>query len=221
MKVSVFGLGYVGAVSCGCFANDGMEVIGVDVNPDKVALINAGRAPILEERIGEMISEAVAAGRLRATTDVAEAVLTTDLSVVSVGTPSNPAGSLNLAALERVSEQIGRAIAKKAARHTIVVRSTVMPRTVRDAGDPAAGAGLGQESRRGLRRLLQPRVPARSRARVHDYYNPPVHADRLRSSEADGESAAALYRRRRRRRCTSRSIETAEMVKYVATPSTR
>src|SRR5215510_12457202 len=99
MKVSVFGLGYVGAVSSGCFAHDGMDVIGVDTNPDKVALINAGRSPIVEERIGDMIADAVSSGRLRATTDTTEAVLGTDVSVVSVGTPSNANGSLSLAAV--------------------------------------------------------------------------------------------------------------------------
>src|SRR5687767_16032612 len=74
MRVSVFGLGYVGAVSCGCFANDGFEVIGVDVNATKVALMNEGRSPIVEERIGDLLADAVRVGRLRATTDVAEAV---------------------------------------------------------------------------------------------------------------------------------------------------
>jgi len=107
MRVSVFGLGYVGAVSCGCFARDGMEVVGVDLNPEKVRMINEGRSPIIEEEIGEIISDGVARGRLRATTDSRAAVLETDVSVVSVGTPSLPNGSANLGAIERVSEQIG------------------------------------------------------------------------------------------------------------------
>src|SRR5262245_62857710 len=104
MKISVFGLGYVGAVSCGCFAHDGLDVIGVDVNADKVALINSGRTPIIEERIGDMIADAVRTGRLRATVDATEAVLDSDASLISVGTPSNSNGSLNLSAIQRVSE---------------------------------------------------------------------------------------------------------------------
>src|SRR5262245_35675787 len=126
MRISVFGLGYVGAVSCGCFANDGFEVIGVDVNATKVALMNNGRSPIVEERIGDLLADAVRAGRLCATTDVAEAVNGSDISVVSVGTPSSANGRISLDALERVSEQIGCALRWKTGRHLVVVRSTVL-----------------------------------------------------------------------------------------------
>ena len=192
MKVSVFGLGYVGAVSCGCFAHDGMEVIGVDVNPDKVALINAGRAPILEERIGEMIAETVASGRLRATTDVEEAVLGTDVSVVSVGTPSNPAGSLNLTAVERVSEQIGRALAKKPSRHTVVVRSTVMPGTVRDLVVPTLERESGKAVGGDISVCFNPEF-LREGSSVQDHYNPPFTLIGA-ASEAEGRQAAELYR---------------------------
>src|SRR5687768_10970199 len=104
MRVSVFGLGYVGAVSCGCFANDGFTVVGVDVSETKVRLMNEGRSPIVEERIGDLLASAVRDGTLRATTDVAEAVEATDISVVSVGTPGSPNGKLSLDAVERVSE---------------------------------------------------------------------------------------------------------------------
>src|SRR2546421_10345286 len=90
MRLSVFGLGYVGCVSAACFAKEGHEVVGVDVNPTKVEIINDGRSPIVEAGIGELINEMRAAGRLRATTDAAEAVLTTDISLVCVGTPSQP-----------------------------------------------------------------------------------------------------------------------------------
>src|SRR5687767_15582518 len=99
MRVSVFGLGYVGAVSCGCFAHDGMDVIGVDVNAEKVALINDGRSPVIEAGLTEIIADGVKAQRLRATTNVEEAVLQSDVSVVSVGTPSRANGGIALAAL--------------------------------------------------------------------------------------------------------------------------
>jgi len=212
MKVSVFGLGYVGAVSCGCFAHDGMEVIGVDVNPDKVALINAGRAPILEERIGEMIAETVASGRLRATTNVEEAVLGTDVSVVSVGTPSNPAGSLNLTAVERVSEQIGRALAKKPARHTVVVRSTVMPGTVRDLVVPTLERESGKAVGGDISVCFNPEF-LREGSSVQDHYNPPFTLIGA-ASDAEGRQAAELYRAVEAD-VHFVPIETAEMVKYV------
>ncbi|MEU6739445.1 nucleotide sugar dehydrogenase [Streptosporangium sandarakinum] len=111
MRISVFGLGYVGCVSAACLASAGHEVVGVDVNPLKVDLVARGLAPVVEERIGELTAEAVRSGALRATTDVAEAVGSTDVSLVCVGTPSAPNGSLSTVYLERVAEQIGRALA--------------------------------------------------------------------------------------------------------------
>jgi GDP-mannose 6-dehydrogenase len=212
MKVSVFGLGYVGAVSCGCFAQDGLEVVGVDVNADKVALVNSGRSPIVEERIGEMIEEGVRDGRLRATTDPAAAVLGTDLSVVSVGTPSHANGSLNLNAVERVSEQIGQALAQKPERHLVVVRSTVMPGTVRKVVIPALERTSGKRAGVGFGVCFNPEF-LREGSSVRDHYNPPYTLIGQDSAE-DGARAAELYAKVSAEVLYS-SIETAEMVKYV------
>src|ERR1044072_3953246 len=107
MKLSIFGLGYVGCVSAGCFAKEGHEVVGCDVNALKVEIINSGKSPIVESGIGELIGEMVAAGRLKATTAAAEAVASTDLSLVCVGTPSNANGSLDLTYVKRVCKEIG------------------------------------------------------------------------------------------------------------------
>src|ERR1700738_4489792 len=109
MNVSVFGLGYVGSVSAASFAADGHSVIGVDVNPDKVASLNEGRSPIVEKSLNELIQDNTANGRLRATTSTAEAIRESDLSLICVGTPSRKNGSLDLTYLERVAEQIGGA----------------------------------------------------------------------------------------------------------------
>ncbi|MGQ0483002.1 MAG: GDP-mannose dehydrogenase, partial [Pseudonocardia sp.] len=129
MKVSVFGLGYVGVVSAACLSAQGHTVVGVDVNPAKVELVNSGRSTVVEERIGELIEEVVRSGALSATTDVREAIAATEISLVCVGTPSAANGSLSTAYLEQVAAQIGEAIAAKAERHTVVFRSTMLPGT--------------------------------------------------------------------------------------------
>src|SRR5262249_5154203 len=113
MRVSVFGLGYVGSGSAACFAEDGHDVIGVDVAPTKVAGINEGRIPIVEKGLDDLIRAAATDGRLRATTSTAEAVRETDLSLICVGTPSRKNGSLDLTYLSRVAEQIGEALRDK------------------------------------------------------------------------------------------------------------
>src|SRR2546428_12995197 len=101
MKVSVFGLGYVGSVSAASFAADGHTVVGVDVNADKVAAVNAGRSPIVEPGLDALLASAIADGRLRATTDAADAVRTSEVSLLCAGTPSRPTGSLDLPYLDR------------------------------------------------------------------------------------------------------------------------
>src|SRR4051812_17861835 len=111
MNISVFGLGYVGCVSAACLAGRGHKVIGVDINPIKIDLVRAGKAPVVEERIGELTEQVVRSGALRATTDVAEAIASTEISLICVGTPSAPNGSLSTAFLERVTEEIGEALA--------------------------------------------------------------------------------------------------------------
>jgi GDP-mannose 6-dehydrogenase len=211
MRVSVFGLGYVGAVSCGCFANDGFEVIGVDVNPAKVALMRAGQSPIVEEAIGDLLAGAVRDGRLTATTDVAAAVRDTDISVVSVGTPGAPTGRLSLDAVERVSEQIGTALAGKPSRHLVVVRSTVLPGSVRGVVVPALERTSRKRLGEGFGVCFNPEF-LREGSSVRDHYNPPYTLigswDRR-----DGEQAASLYARVDAE-LHHVTVETAEMVKY-------
>ena len=161
MRVSVFGLGYVGSVSAAAFAADGHDVVGVDVNADKVAAINEGRSPIVEPGLGELLQQGVRTRRLRATTSTADAVNSTDLSLVCVGTPSRRNGSLDLTYLMRVCEEIGTVLRDKPSYHVVVIRSTVLPGTTHGARDSGARADVGQEIRRGLRRLGESGVPAR------------------------------------------------------------
>jgi len=173
--------------------------------------MNDGRSPIVEERIGDLLAAAVRDGRLRATTDVEEAVAATDISVVSVGTPGSPNGKLSLDAVERVSEQIGRAIAKKTARHLVVVRSTVLPGSVRSVVVPALERASGKRLGDGFGVCFNPEF-LREGSSVEDHYNPPYTLIGSWQRE-DGERAAVLYAKVNAP-IHHVSVETAEMVKY-------
>src|SRR5882672_999011 len=130
MKISVLGLGYVGAVYAGCLAEEGHDVVGVDPESRKVDLINAGRTPIIEKDIGQIIERQVAAGRLSATTDVAAAVRQTDLLLICVGTPSRGNGDIDLKYVKRVCEQVGAALRDHQGAPVVVIRSTMLPGTM-------------------------------------------------------------------------------------------
>jgi GDP-mannose 6-dehydrogenase len=127
MKISIFGLGYVGSVSAACLAGMGHEVVGVDINPSKVEIFNSGQSPVIEKGIDTLINENVEAGRLRATSSAFEAVSNSELSLICVGTPSADNGNLDLTYVERVCREIGQALTTKNSFHTIVIRSTMLP----------------------------------------------------------------------------------------------
>jgi GDP-mannose 6-dehydrogenase len=143
MKISVFGLGYVGTVCAACLAERDHEVIGVDKSEIKVNLVRSGRSPIIERDIDSLVQNMVSSGRLSATTHAGEAVASTDMSIVCVGTPSRPNGSLALDAIETVATEIGQAIRAKASRHVVVIRSTVVPGTTRDVIAPRLSGASG------------------------------------------------------------------------------
>lgn len=189
--LSVFGLGYVGCVSAACLAREGHDVVGVDVNPSKVDLINRGQPTILEEGIGELVSAMHRAGRLRATTDAAEAVRTTELSLVCVGTPSRPNGSLDLTFVERAAEEIGRALRHKTEPHVVVIRSTVLPGTIRDLVVPALERASGKRAGKGFAVCSNPEF-LREGTSIRDFDDPPftlIGAD----DEATAARVASLY----------------------------
>jgi GDP-mannose 6-dehydrogenase len=149
MNISVFGLGYVGSVSAACLAARGHDVIGVDINPLKVEMINQGRAPVIEHDLSELVSSGVKNGRLIATSDLAYAVSESELSLICVGTPSAPNGGLDTTGLERVATSFGSALPSTSRRHTVVVRSTVLPgtcrRTIRPLIEAASGMVAGRD----------------------------------------------------------------------------
>ncbi len=171
-RISVFGLGYVGCVSAACFAKEGHEVVGVDVNPSKVDMINTGVATIVEHGIGELVAEMRASGRLRATTDVREAVLASDISLVCVGTPSKPNGALELGYVERVCEQIGEALKDKTSRHTVIIRSTVLPGSTHGVAVPALERASGMKAGTDFGVGMNPEF-LREGSSIKDFYDPP------------------------------------------------
>ncbi len=146
MRISIFGMGYVGVVSAGCLANDGHEVVGVDPNQVKVDLVNKGVTPIIEKDIGEMVEKADKQGSLRATTSVIEAVKATDVSLVCVGTPSQLNGNLDLSYVRRVCEEIGTALRDKASFHVVVARSTMLPGSMRNVVIPTLEQASGKKA---------------------------------------------------------------------------
>ena len=172
MKVSVFGLGYVGAVSCACLPELGHDVIGVDTNPVKVKMINDGQSPVVEEGINELIGAAVAAGKLFATDDVTKAVMDTEMSLISVATPSNPNYTPNLSAVDHVIRSIGAAVAMKPGHHTIVLRSTIPPGTTEDRIRPILEEAVGRKIGDRLSLVFNPEF-LREGSSVKDFHQPP------------------------------------------------
>src|SRR5260370_16942163 len=136
-SISVFGLGYVGAVTAVCFAHKGNRVVGVDLNPMKVNSLENGRAPIVEDKVEQMATEAEQSGRLNATSDANAAVNATDVSFICVGTPSQRNGKLDLNGVDRVCKDIGRGLKQNKTFHWIVLRSTVLPGTTESVVIPA------------------------------------------------------------------------------------
>jgi GDP-mannose 6-dehydrogenase len=137
MDISVFGIGYVGAVSSACLARDGHTVLAVDVSASKVDEINAGHSPIVEKGLPELIAETRAAGRLSAGMDGAAAVMASEISLVCVGTPSLPTGALDLGFATRAAEELGAALKAKGQFHVVVFRSTMLPGSMDEVIIPA------------------------------------------------------------------------------------
>ena len=211
MKISIFGLGYVGTVSAGCLATDGHSVIGVDPNKTKVNLINQGVSPIVEKDIGEMIAASVKSGLLRATSDVQDAVLNSEISLVCVGTPSQLNGNLDLSHVRKVCEQIGAAIKEKNAFHVVVARSAMLPGSMRSVLIPALESYSGKKAGVDFGVCNNPEFLRESTA-VFDYYNPPKTVIGESDTKA-GELLMQLYANMTAPLIRT-DVETAEMVKY-------
>lgn len=211
MRIAVFGLGYVGVVSAACLAERGHEVVGVDVSPDKVAMVAAGRTPIVEERIGDLVAEAVSSGRLRATTSAADAVASSDLAFVCVGTPSDPSGALSTTYLERVAEDIGAALPRDR-RYIVVFRSTMLPGTCEERLVPRLEKASGMVGGDGFSVCVHPEF-LREGTSVRDFYDPPKTL--VGTADADAAAVVASLYEGLPGPVFHTPIRTAEMVKYV------
>jgi GDP-mannose 6-dehydrogenase len=203
-------MGYVGVVCSACFARRGHEVIGVDINRDKIADINAGRAPIVEPGLSDLLAE-VAGHSLQATTSVAEAIARSDLSFIAVGTPSKANGDLDLSHVRHVCEQIGEALRDKADGHIVVIRSTVLPGTLRNLVIPTLETFSGKKSGKGFRVAVNPEF-LRECTAIRDFDTPPftiIGAD----EESTARTVASLYDGLPGE-VVVKSPEVAEMIKY-------
>ncbi len=211
-SISIFGLGYVGSVTAACFASKGFKVVGIDSNPQKVEALNAGRSPIVEPGLDELVMTAHKAGLLRATTDAMAAAAETDISFISVGTPSQRNGKLDLSHIAGVCEDIGRAIRSKKTHHTVVVRSTVLPGTTEDFVAPAIAKASGKTVGKDFSICFNPEF-LREGSAVEDFFQPEITVLGA-PDEAARDILASLYTWAPGKIFRTATRD-AEMVKYV------
>lgn len=211
MRISIFGLGYVGAVCAGCLSARGHEVVGVDVSTTKIDLINDGKSPIVEPGLEALLQQGIQTGRLRGTTDVAGAIRDTELSMLCVGTPSKKNGDLELDYIESVCREIGFVLRDKTTRHTVVVRSTVLPGTVKNVVIPILEDCSGKKAGIDFGVAVNPEFLRESTA-IKDYDHPPMtvigELDKL-----SGDALESLYSELDAP-IIRKDIEVAEMIKY-------
>jgi len=172
LRISIFGLGYVGAVSLACLARDGHHVVGVDIDTAKLDLIRAGNTPVVEEGMVALMKSVIGSGRVSVTTDVVQAVSSTELSIVCVGTPSAANGSQDQSATIRLTRSLGAAIRDKDAPHFIVFRSTLVPGTVEDVLRPILEEASGKREGVDFHICFQPEF-LREGSSIKDYDKPP------------------------------------------------
>ncbi len=211
MNISIFGLGYVGAVSLACLARDGHSVIGVDIDPNKLELIRTGKTPVVEEGMVELMAQVAASGRVSVTTDIVQAVLDSDLSLICVGTPSAPNGSQDQSAMLRLAHDLGKAMREKDGRHVFVFRSTLVPGTVDEMLKPIIEQESGKKDGHEFEICFQPEF-LREGTSIRDYDRPPftvvganAEAPVTRLRELFGHLPCEFH---------ITSIRSAEMVKY-------
>ncbi|MEW6608871.1 MAG: UDP-glucose/GDP-mannose dehydrogenase family protein [bacterium] len=212
MQISVFGLGYVGCVSAACLAKEGHQVIGVDTNIDKVEMINAGKSPIIEKGLDEILKEVVSSNKLKATISSKEGIFNSEISLICVGTPGNENGSLDLRYINRVCIDIGESLAQKDSFHIVVVRSTMLPGTIKSVVIPTLEKTSVKKAGRDFGICINPEF-LREGSSIYDYYHPPkILIGEL--NKQSGDAVVEIYKDIDSP-VVRTSIEVAEMVKYV------
>eukprot|EP00913_Durusdinium_trenchii_P010897 g10226.t1 len=210
-RVAIFGMGYVGCVTGACLARDGHTVIGVDIDPAKVATINSGNTPVSEPGLAELVAEQVAVGRLSATTELAEAVAATDIALIAVGTPSGRDGSVTTSAVEHVVSEIGGQLAQSAREYTIVIRSTVLPGVLETKIAPLIEERLGESLGHRISLCNNPEF-LREASAIRDYDTPPFVVVGASEKKAANE-VFSLYESISAEHIRT-DTQTAAMVKY-------
>jgi GDP-mannose 6-dehydrogenase len=211
MNISIFGLGYVGAVSLACLAREGHNVVGVDVDPAKLDLIRSGKTPVVEEGMVDLMAKVVASGRVVVTTDAGEALRNSDVSFVCVGTPSAANGSQDQSAVVRLAREVGAELKRLDRAHTFVFRSTLVPGTVEEVLRPAIEEASGKKEGRDFHVCFQPEF-LREGSSIRDYDSPPYTI-----VGANADTPVALLRRLfGHLPCDFHvtSVRSAEMIKY-------
>jgi GDP-mannose 6-dehydrogenase len=193
MRVSVFGVGYVGCVSAACLAREGHEVMGVDVDPFKVSAINGGQAPFREPGLNELVAEMVLAGRLHATTDHSAAVHNSDVALICVGTPPTSNGSIRLDYLTHVFAGIGKELRNKSDYFVVALRSTVLPKIIEKDLIPLLEQYSGKTVGRDVGFVYNPEF-LREGTALRDFYDPPWTIIGSWDTRAS-DTVAALYQR--------------------------
>jgi len=212
LRISVFGLGYVGCVSAACLAENGHKVMGVDINQNKIDIINSGKSPVIEKDIDGIINRVVTTKKLIATTDVRKAVENSEISMICVGTPSKENGSLDLKYVKRVCSEIGTGLRKKDDYHIVVLRSTVLPGSVEGEVIPTLEKASGKKAGADFGVCMNPEF-MREGSSVYDYHHPPM----IVIGEVDkrsGDIVEQIYANIDAPFVRT-SIKVAEMIKYV------
>lgn len=191
MRLSVVGLGYVGAVCSACFAKEGNEVIGVDIDKVKVDLINSGKSPIVEKDLDEYIKNGVESKRLKATTDLKYAIKNSDITIISVGTPSQINGALDLTYIKEAAKSIGEVLKEKDDYHIISMRSTVLPGTAKNVVIPIIEKYSNKKLNQDFGYVSNPEFLRESTA-IYDFYNPPLTVVGA-SNEKSADTFEKLY----------------------------
>lgn len=212
MRISIFGLGYVGCATGACLAEMGHHVLGVEPNPVKVGLIKSGKSPVVEPGLDDLIARMAASGHFEASTDCAEAIRASELVMISVGTPSRSNGSIDLRYIRQVCHEIGQELAKRSDYLTIVFRSTMLPGTVENVGIQALESSSGKKAGKDFGVCMNPEF-LREGTSLHDFWHPPKTVIG-QLDERSGEALATIYADLPGPLVRT-PLRVAEMVKYV------